>query len=84
MALLVSQLVLAAFVGVLLFSESNMPFTVTPQKYYNADGSLTNAASMLGMNSLLEHWAMAIHPPTLFVGYAGLTIRSPMPSPRSS
>ena len=29
---------------------------------------------MLGMNSLLEHWAMAIHPPTLFVGYAGLTI----------
>ena len=49
--------------GVLLFSESNMPFTVTPQKYYNADGSLTNAASMLGMNSLLEHWAMAIHPP---------------------
>ena len=74
MALMVSQLVLAAFVGVLLFSESNMPFTVTPQKYYNADGSLTNAASMLGMNSLLEHWAMAIHPPTLFVGYAGLTI----------
>ena len=74
MALMVSQLVLAAFVGVLLFSESNMPFTVTPQKYYNADGSLTNAASMLGMNSLLEHWAMAIHPPTLFVGYAGLTV----------
>ena len=74
MALMVSQLVLAAFVGVLLFSESNMPFTVTPQKYYNADGSLTTAASMLGMNSLLEHWAMAIHPPTLFVGYAGLTI----------
>ena len=74
MALMVSQLVLAAFVGVLLFSESNMPFTVTPQKYYNADGTLTNAASMLGMNSLLEHWAMAIHPPTLFVGYAGLTI----------
>ena len=26
------------------------------------------------MNTLLEHWAMAIHPPTLFVGYAGLTI----------
>ena len=74
MALMVSQLVLAAFVGVLLFSESNMPFTVTPDKYYNSNGTLTNAATMLGMNSLLEHWAMAIHPPTLFVGYAGLTI----------
>ena len=58
----------------LLFSESNMPFTVTPDKYYNSNGTLTNAATMLGMNSLLEHWAMAIHPPTLFVGYAGLTI----------
>ncbi len=74
MALLVSQLVLAAFAGVLLFSESNMPFTATPAKYFNANGSLTSAASMLGMNTLLEHWAMAIHPPTLFVGYAGLTI----------
>ena len=30
MALLVAQLVLAAFVGVMLFSENNMPFTVTP------------------------------------------------------
>ena len=26
------------------------------------------------MNSLLEHWAMAVHPPALFIGYAGLTI----------
>lgn len=74
MALLVSQLVLAAFTGVLLFSEDNMPFTATPDKYYSSNGTLDTAASMLGMNSLLEHWAMAIHPPTLFVGYAGLTI----------
>ena len=74
MALLVSQLVLAAFVGVLLFSESNMPFAATAAKYLDASGNLTSAGSMLGMNALLEHWAMAIHPPTLFVGYAGLTI----------
>lgn len=74
MALLIAQLVLCAFVGVMLFSENNMPFTVTPASYFNADGTLTAAASMYGMNTLLEHWAMAIHPPTLFVGYAGLTI----------
>lgn len=74
MAVMVGQVVLAAFVGVLLFSESNMPFTVTPDTYFDAYGNLTAAASTLGMNSLLEHWAMAIHPPTLFVGYAGLTI----------
>ena len=73
-ALLVSQLVLAAFVGVILFSESNMPFAATPAKYFDGSGNLTAAASVLGMNTLLEHWAMAIHPPTLFVGYAGLTI----------
>lgn len=74
MALLVSQLVMAAFVGVLLFSESNMPFTATAAKYLDGSGNLTSAASAFGMNTLLEHWAMAIHPPTLFVGYAGLTI----------
>lgn len=74
MALLVSQLVMAAFVGVLLFSESNMPFTATAAKYLDGSGNLTSAASAFGMNTLLEHWAMAIHPPTLFVGYAGLTV----------
>lgn len=74
MALLVLMLVLAAFVGVLLFSQDNMPFTATESRYFNSDGTLTAAASMYGMNTLLEHWAMAIHPPTLFVGYAGLTV----------
>ena len=74
LACLVMQVVLAAFVGVLLFSEENMPFTVSEARYFNIDGSLTTAASMLGMNSLLEHWAMAVHPPMLFVGYAGLTV----------
>ncbi len=73
-ALLVAQLVLIAFVGVLMFSESNMPFAATDAKYLTADGTLTGAASLWGMNALLEHWAMAIHPPTLFVGYAGLTV----------
>ena len=74
MALLVAQVVLAAFVGVLLFSEGNMPFTATPAQYFDSTGALRGAATSWGMNALLEHWAMAIHPPTLFVGYAGLTI----------
>lgn len=73
-AMLVIQLVLAAFVGVLLFSQSNMPFLASEAQFFNADGTLNAAGSMKGMNSLLEHWAMAIHPPTLFVGYAGLTV----------
>lgn len=28
----------------------------------------------MGINPLLLHWAMIIHPPTLFLGYAGLTV----------
>ena len=74
MALFVSDLVLLAFVSVSLFSESNMPFTATEAQYFDSAGNLRGAATLWGMNSLLEHWAMAIHPPTLFVGYAGLTI----------
>ncbi|MBQ3106800.1 MAG: cytochrome c biogenesis protein CcsA, partial [Eggerthellaceae bacterium] len=74
MALMVSQVVLLAFLGVLLFSESNMPFTAMPEQYFNSAGQLQGAAVSWGMNTLLEHWAMAIHPPTLFIGYAGLTI----------
>ena len=51
-----------------------MPFTPTPASYFAADGSLTAVAAINSMNQLLEHWAMAIHPPMLFIGYAGLTI----------
>lgn len=73
-AIVIIQLVLTAFVCVLLFSEENMPFIYTPTQYLNANGELVGAARMWGMNTLLEHWAMAIHPPTLFIGYAGLTV----------
>ncbi len=74
MAIMVVDAVLVAFLGVLVFSEGNMPFAPTPSSYFNSDGSLSAMASMMGMNTLLEHWAMAIHPPVLFVGYAGMTV----------
>ena len=74
LAMMVLEVVVAVFCGVLLFSEGNMPFTPTPANYFAADGSLTAQASLYSMNQLLEHWAMAIHPPLLFVGYAGLTV----------
>ena len=73
-ALAVSQAVLLAFICVLLFSEDNMPFAMLDPRYFTETGELNAQASVLGMNGLLEHWAMAIHPPTLFIGYAGLTI----------
>jgi cytochrome c-type biogenesis protein CcmF len=54
-----------------LFIPMNNPFQVTPAEWIDASGNLlVNAA----MNPLLQHWAMILHPPTLFIGYAGLTI----------
>ncbi len=73
-ALAIHFVVLGVFTATLLFSEDMRPFIPTEASYFDADGNLTVSASVLGMNSLLEHWAMAIHPPTLFVGYAGMTV----------
>ena len=73
-ALALSQAVVAAFLGVLLFSDGNTPFEAMASSYFDADGALTGGAELWGMNALLEHWAMAVHPPTLFIGYAGMTI----------
>ncbi len=74
MALFVSGIVLTAFVALMLFSEDNMPFIATASPYIDSSGRLTTTGELQGMNSLLEHWAQAVHPPTLFIGYAGLTI----------
>lgn len=53
-----------------LFIPKNNPFQVTPAEWLS-NGRLVVAAAM---NPLLEHWAMILHPPTLFIGYAGLAI----------
>jgi cytochrome c-type biogenesis protein CcmF len=82
-ALAVSQIVLLAFLAVLVFANDNMPFVPLAAEYLDADGALTGNATLWGMNALLEHWAMAIHPPTLFVGSP--VSPSPLPTllPRS-
>ena len=74
MALFVAQLVLIVFVSATLFSESNLPFKMMDPEHFDASGNLIGMAKLWGMNFVLEHWAMAIHPPTLFIGYAGFTI----------
>lgn len=61
------------FFLVALFFDTNNPFKVTPADYLQA-GKLVGSAALMGMNPLLQHWAMILHPPTLFIGYAGLTI----------
>ena len=49
----------------------NDPFKTTPAHWLGSGGELLVST---GMNPLLQHWAMIIHPPTLFIGYAGLVV----------
>lgn len=71
-ALGVAEIVIALFTATLVFSESNNPFMATASEYLNEDGTL--ASQVGGMNPLLMHWAMILHPPATFLGYAGMTI----------
>lgn len=73
-ALAVLALVAAAFLGFILFVEGNRVFDPLSAKYFDSNGDLTGQATLWGLSALLEHWAMAVHPPLLFVGYAGLTV----------
>jgi cytochrome c-type biogenesis protein CcmF len=59
------------FFLVALFIQTNNPFQITPADWLAADGSLLVRTAM---NPLLQHWAMVLHPPTLFIGYAGLAV----------
>lgn len=72
-ALAVAQIVVALFAATLVLSDSNNPFLPTAAEYLNADGTLVEGLSA-GMNPLLLHWAMVLHPPATFIGYAGCTI----------
>ncbi|MCL4079368.1 cytochrome c biogenesis protein CcsA [Coriobacteriia bacterium Es71-Z0120] len=55
-----------------LFIPLNNPFKLLPPEYLDPQtGRLLIEA---GMNPLLQTWAMIAHPPTLFVGYAGLAV----------
>lgn len=69
--LAVTNVILALFTAGIMLSEPNNPFKASPAEWLGSNGELlVNAA----MNPLLQHWAMILHPPTLFIGYAGLTI----------
>ncbi|PKQ15105.1 MAG: hypothetical protein CVT67_10955 [Actinobacteria bacterium HGW-Actinobacteria-7] len=71
MGLMVTNIVLALFGSAMLFSQPNNPFKASPAEWIGPSGELLTTG---GMNPLLQHWAMILHPPTLFIGYAGLTI----------
>jgi len=73
MALMVLNLLILLFSSFMVLTKGHMPFLETPAHMY-VDGQLVGAATRFGMNPLLQHWAMVLHPPTLFLGYAGLAV----------
>ena len=54
-----------------LFINTNNPFKASPAEWLGPNGELLISAAM---NPLLQHWAMILHPPTLFIGYAGMAV----------
>jgi cytochrome c-type biogenesis protein CcmF len=75
MGIAVMNVVLALFSAAMLFSDSNAPFNVTPDYYLDPKThQLIGEATGWGMSPLLQHWAMVLHPPMLFIGYAGMTV----------
>jgi cytochrome c-type biogenesis protein CcmF len=58
----VTQITLAFFIGLVVFVAN--PFEQLP--FFPADGA--------GLNPLLRHWGMIIHPPVLYLGFVGFVI----------
>ena len=73
MALMFMNLLILVFSSFMVTTKGHMPFLPTPAHMY-VDGVLVGQAATFGMNPLLQHWAMILHPPTLFLGYAGLAV----------
>ncbi|MCL5291614.1 MAG: cytochrome c biogenesis protein CcsA [Actinobacteria bacterium] len=61
-ALLILTVVELFFLAILILVRSSNPFIPG------------TGGGPSGLNPLLQHWAMVLHPPTLFIGYAGFTI----------
>ena len=71
MGIMVASVVQILFLVSLFFAMNN-PFKLSPADWVGSNGELLVGG--IGMNPLLQHWAMILHPPTLFIGYAGMTI----------
>ena len=49
-------------------------FVASPFKMLAVGREITSVADGQGLNPLLQYWAMAIHPPTLYLGYVGFAV----------
>ncbi|MGH9657854.1 MAG: heme lyase CcmF/NrfE family subunit, partial [Bryobacteraceae bacterium] len=49
-------------------------FIVSPFEVISVDGAVTSAPDGQGLSPILQYWAMAIHPPILYLGYVGMVV----------
>jgi cytochrome c-type biogenesis protein CcmF len=49
-------------------------FVVSPFRLLSVGGGVMEVPDGNGLNPLLQHWAMAIHPPMLYLGYVGFVV----------
>jgi cytochrome c-type biogenesis protein CcmF len=49
-------------------------FVASPFQVLAVDRIVTSVPDGMGLNPLLQYWAMVIHPPFLYLGYVGFTV----------
>jgi cytochrome c-type biogenesis protein CcmF len=49
-------------------------FVVSPFQVLALDKVITSVPDGMGLNPLLQYWAMVIHPPMLYLGYVGFAV----------
>jgi len=57
-----------------LFFLTLNAFVVSPFQVLAVDKVVTSVADGMGLNPLLQYWAMVIHPPFLYLGYVGFAV----------
>ena len=66
--------VVAILSTVQLFFLTMNAFVVNPFQVLAVDKVVTSVADGMGLNPLLQYWAMVIHPPFLYLGYVGFSV----------
>jgi len=57
-----------------LFFLNFNAFIASPFQVLAVDKVVTSVADGMGLNPLLQYWAMVIHPPMLYLGYVGFAV----------
>ena len=66
--------VVAILSTVQLFFLTLNAFVVSPFQVLAVDKVVTSVPDGMGLNPLLQYWAMVIHPPFLYLGYVGFAV----------